>query len=143
MKLLRGMLVLVLVACGAYSIGVAQGKAVNMPAATLKWVPAAPGSPMQMVNLWGDQTKGDYGMLLKMPAGMVAGRHTHTADYHALGVQGTWVHTNDGGKPIELGPGSYVMQPGKQVHDDSCKGPGECVIFVHQHAPRDFMPAKP
>jgi quercetin dioxygenase-like cupin family protein len=82
-------------------------------------------------------------MLLKMPSGFEAGRHTHTADYHGLGVQGTWVHTNEGGKPIELAPGSYVLQPGKQIHNDSCKGTTDCVILVHQHAPGDFTPAKP
>ena len=143
MKLLRNTLALALVACGSYAVGVAQGKAVNIPAASLKWAPYAPGSPLQVATLWGDRTKGEYAMLLKMPSGFEAGRHTHTADYHGLGVQGTWVHTNEGGKPIELAPGSYVLQPGKQIHNDSCKGTTDCILFVHQHAPGDFMPAKP
>ena len=138
----RGTLVLMLVAGGSYAVGVAQGKAVNMPAASVKWAPYAPGNPLQVATLWGDRTKGEYAMLLKMPAGFEAGRHSHTGDYHGLAVQGTWVHTNDGSKPVELAPGSYVLQPGKQVHNDVCKGTTDCIIFVHQHAAGDFVPAK-
>jgi len=72
-----------------------------------------------------------------------AGRHSHTADYHAVGVQGTWVHTNDGDALVrEFPPGSYVMQPGKQIHNHVCKGTTDRILFVHQHAPGDFIPAR-
>jgi hypothetical protein len=141
-KMVCGTFILMLVALASYAVGVAQGKAVNMPVASIKWVPYAPGNPLQVAQLWGDRTKGDYGMLLKMPAGFEAGRHSHTGDYHGLAVQGTWVHTNDGSKPVELAPGSYVLQPGKQVHNDNCKGTSDCIILVHQHAAGDFIPAK-
>ena len=83
-RMFSGTLVLMLVAGGSYAVGVAQGKAVNLPAASIKWVPYAPGNPLQVAALWGDRTKGEYGMLLKMPAGFEAGRHSHTADYHGL-----------------------------------------------------------
>lgn len=143
-KRIGGALVVAIVAAVSYAAGAAQGKPVNMAIGNVKWEPAAPGSPVQIAILWGDRTKGnDYGMLLKMPAGLEAGRHSHTADYHAVGVKGTWVHSNDGdARSHELPPGSYAMQPGKQVHNDMCKGTSECVIFVHQHAPGDSIPAK-
>ena len=141
-KVLYATVALMLVAYASYAVGVAQGKAVNMPASAMKWAPYAPGNPLQVAALWGDRTKGDYGMLLKMPAGFEAGRHSHTGDYHALAIQGTWVHTNEGGKPVDLAPGSYVLQPGKQVHNDSCKGSTDCILLVHQHAAGDFIPAK-
>lgn len=132
------------VAAVSFAAGVAQGKAVNTPLSSVKWTPAAPGSPIQIAVLWGDRTKGpEYGMLLKMPAGSEAGQHSHTGAYHAVNVQGNWVHTNDGDpKQHELPPGSYAMQPGKAVHNDMCKGTTDCIIFVHQHAPGDFIPAK-
>ena len=148
MRSVRNMLfvaiAIVAVAAASYAVGFAQGgKPVNMPASGLKWEPAAPNSPLQIAMLWGDRTKGDYGMLLKMPAGSEAGNHSHTGSYHAVAIQGTWIHMNAGStaKP-ELPPGSYVMQPGKQVHNDMCKGTTECIIFVHQHAAGDFIPAK-
>ena len=137
-------LVLLAVAGLSYAAGAAKGKQpVNTPAADMKWEAYAPGVPLQVAKLWGDRAKGgEYAMLLKMPAGFNAGMHTHTGDYHAINVQGTWVHTNEGGTPVELPVGSYVLQPGKQVHDDSCKGTTDCILFIHQHAKGDFIPAK-
>ena len=143
-KRIGGAIVVAAVAAVSYAAGVAQGKSVNMPLSSLKWAPAAPGSPIQIAVLWGDRANGpEYGMLLKMPAGSEAGMHAHTGDYHAVNVQGTWVHTNQGDpKQNELPPGSYAMQPGKAMHNDMCKGTTECIIFVHQHAPGDFIPRK-
>jgi hypothetical protein len=59
-------------------------------------------------------------------------------------VQGTWIHTNDGdtSPAKENTPGSYVFQPGKQNHNDICKSKTDCIIFIHQHAKGDFIPAK-
>ena len=138
-----GVMVLVAVAGLSYAAGAAKGKApVNMPAADLKWEELMKGAPLQMAKLWGDRAKGEYAMLLKLPGGFDSGMHSHTADYQAVLIKGTWVHTNEGGAPVELAPGSHVMQPGKQMHNDACKGTEECIVFVHQHAKGDFIPAK-
>src|SRR5262249_42761048 len=93
----------------AYAAGAAEGKTpINVSAADQKWTELAPGSPLKMTTLWGDRNTGEYAMLLKLPAGFEAGMHAHTADYHAVTLQGTWVHTNEGGTPKELPVGSYV-----------------------------------
>jgi hypothetical protein len=130
----------------SYTVGAVQGaKPVNRPFASLKWEPAGPGSPLMVAPLWGgDRTKSsDHGILLKIPAGFEAGGHTHTAAYHGVTLQGIWIHTNDAtNKGGDLPLGSYVYQPGKQVHNDICKGPAECIVLVHQHGPNDFLPAK-
>ena len=132
--------VALVLACSASAM---QGTATNTPVNAIKWQPYAPGTPLQIAVLWGDRTKPvEYGMYLKMPAGFEAGRHAHTNAYHGVAVQGTWVHTNDGGKPVELAPGGYVYQPGKQMHNDVCKGPTECILLIHQMGPGDFIPAK-
>jgi len=136
-------LVLLLTMATAYGVDARQSQAVNAPLSAIKWQPYAPGNPLQIAMLWGDRSKPvDYAMYLKMPAGFEAGRHSHTNDYHGVGIQGTWVHTNDGGKPVDLGPGGHVFQPGKQVHNDACKGSTECIILIHQMGPGDFIPAK-
>jgi hypothetical protein len=142
-----GLLALVIAIAGiSYKAGAAKGKeAVILSASEIKWEPYAPGVPLQVAKLWGDRTKaGEYAMLLKFPAGFEAGMHSHTGDYHGVTVQGTWVHTVEGdtSAPKDLGPSSYVFQPGKQVHNDSCKGKTECIIFIHQHGKGDFIPAK-
>ena len=81
-------------------------------------------------------------MLLKIPVGFEAGLHSHTGDYHAINVQGTWVHTLADGQTKELPAGSYVMQPGVQNHNDVCKGPNDCILFIYQKVKGDFIPAK-
>ena len=138
-------LVLFAVAGLSYAAGAAKAKQGVITAATdLVWEELMPGGPLKMAKLWGDRSKGEYAMLLKEPAGFEAGSHAHTLDYHAVLVQGTWVHTVEGetSPPKDLAPGSYVMQPGKQFHNDVCKSKTECIIFVHQHGKGDFIPAK-
>ena len=129
----------------SYTAGAAKKEAVMIPAPDIKWEPYAAGVPLQVTKLWGDRTKGgDYGMLLKLPAGFEAGMHAHTLDYYAVNVQGTWVHTVEGdtNPPKELPVGSYVFQPGKQMHNDVCKSKVDCILFIHQHGKGDFIPAK-
>lgn len=119
-------------------------KAVSHMTATpdLKWEPYAPGSPLSVAPLWGDRNApGDHAMYLKLPAGFHAGFHSHTLAYHALNIQGTWVHTEDTGRVVELPPQSYVFQLGKADHDDACKGPEDCILFIFQKGKGDFIPA--
>jgi anti-sigma factor ChrR (cupin superfamily) len=120
------------------SIGADKGAMV--PTEALVWEPYA-GGALQIAKLWGDRDQGAYGMYLKVPAGFKAGSHMHTADYHGVNVQGTWIHTMDG-ETKELPVGSHVFQPGGQFHDDSCKGPQECIWFIAQDAKGDFIPEK-
>jgi len=126
-----------------YVAGAAKAKTgVMTPLAEAKWEELMPGAPLQQVKLWGDRNKGEYGMLLKLPAGFRAGMHSHSGDYNAVAVQGNWVHAFADGVEKELPPGSYVMQPGKQDHDDACKGTTDCIILVTQKVRGDFKPAK-
>jgi hypothetical protein len=143
-KMVLGAAVLGAVAAVSYNAGAAKAKqAIVTPAADIKWETLMGG--LQIAKLWGDRDKGpEYGALLKFPGGADSGMHAHTGDYHAVSLQGTWVHTIEGetAPAKELPPGSYVFQPGKQMHGDLCKGKVDCVIFVHQHAKGDFIPAK-
>ncbi len=144
-QVLSAALLLTVAVAGGPATDAAQrgAKPVNTPANAVKWEPYGPGSELQVAMVWGDRTKsGEYGMMLKMPAGFEAGRHTHTNDYHGVTIQGTWVHTNDGSKPRNLPPGSTVFQPGKQVHNDTCPGKQECIILIRQEGPGDFIPAQ-
>jgi quercetin dioxygenase-like cupin family protein len=106
----------------------------------MKWQELRPGSPVKMVLLWGDRNKGEYAMLLKLPAGHVSPIHAHTGDYHGLSLTGTWRHSFDGGEERDLSPGSYVLQPGMGMHRDACVGPEDCVLFIHQYEKYDVIP---
>ncbi|MGI9407678.1 MAG: cupin domain-containing protein [Hyphomicrobiaceae bacterium] len=102
----------------------------------LVWVEGGPG--LHFALLWGDWTKGNYGMVVKIEAGHAAPKHSHTSDYHGVTIQGTWVHTFEENDDRTLMPGSYAFQSGKEDHGDRCEGPQDCLILIHQHGPRDF-----
>lgn len=145
-KTLAAAAVLAGVAAVSYAAGAAKSKQwITLPFAEIQWEPYAPGVPLQIAKLWGDRAKGgEYGMLLKLPGGFEAGMHTHSLDYHAILVQGTWVHAVEGDMAVrDLSPGSYVYQPGKQNHNDVCKSKADCILFIYQRGKGDFKPAKP
>lgn len=99
------------------------------------------GTPLQIVRLWGDPAGNDHAYYLRLPAGFSPGPHKHTGGYHGVNLTGTWIHTFGDADVHSLEPGSYVSQPGGEVHNDLCKGPEDCILYVHQHAPFDFFPA--
>ena len=113
---------------------------IMIPADAMEWKELNPGSPVKMASLWGDRSTGEYAMLLKLPAGFVAPIHAHTGDYYGMNLTGTWRHSFDGGEQKDLPPGSYVFQPGMGWHGDSCIGPEDCILFIHQHVKGDFIP---
>src|ERR671919_2341971 len=127
----------------APSAGAAKGKQeIAVPVGDLEWQDMHPGTPVKFAVLWGDHTKGPFGMLLKQPGGgYEAGMHTHATDYHAVLVQGIWSHTveGDSSPPKDLTPGSYVFQPAWQFHNEKFLGPEECIVYIHQLGKADFI----
>ncbi|MGH7868522.1 MAG: DUF4437 domain-containing protein, partial [Candidatus Dormibacteraceae bacterium] len=120
-------------------------KNITTPVADFKWEDMHPGSPQKFSVLWGDPKIGPFGMLLKQPGGgFEAGMHTHASDYHAVLVQGIWVHTveGDSSAPKELKPGSYVFQPAGQFHNEKFLGPEDCIVYIYQLGKSDFIPFK-
>ena len=103
----------------------------------LVWVNGGPGLDFALV--WGDWTKGDYGMIVRIKAGHAAPRHSHTSDYHGVTIQGSWLHTYGENDERKLAPGGYAFQSGTENHGDRCEGPQDCLILIHQHGPRDFV----
>ena len=98
------------------------------------------GSPIGRAVLWGDPSTGAHVRLIKLPAGFVAPNHLHTGDYHGVNLTGTWRHTFlETGEVRELPPGSYVFQPGGEMHGDACIGPEDCIIMLQQSVARDFI----
>ncbi len=113
------------------------GKHLSRSIDDLTWVKGGPG--LHFALLWGDWKKGNYGMVVKIKAGHAAPKHSHTADYHGVTIQGKWVHTYCRNDDRILAPGSYAFQSGKENHGDRCEGPQDCLILIHQHGPRDFI----
>lgn len=114
-----------------------------VPYADIKWEEYAPGTPLMVAKLWGDPSKGAHGRFLKLPGGFEAGVHSHSGDYNAVLISGTWMHwDSDKATGVELSPGSYVMQPGKANHNDKCKEGADCVLLIVQATKADYIPEK-
>lgn len=111
------------------------------PASDLKWVRQSPDVPLMLASLWGHRDEGHFGELVKMPSGFNSGLHAHTGNYYGVLLSGTWIHVeeNGAGADQELGPGSYVMQPGKGMHVDRCKRGTDCILFLYQDEKGDVI----
>jgi uncharacterized protein DUF4437 len=110
-----------------------------------KWVPLDPKAGdkgPQISVVFGDmKAKAPIGFILKAPAGFKPGPHTHTSDDYAVIISGS-LHNfsgTDEGPGVTAGGSWY--QPGKQVHDNHCDGPAECLAFVYMPGGFDFVPA--
>jgi Domain of unknown function (DUF4437) len=121
---------------GAVAIAAAaQGNVANhyIPADKLPWYKESPALPVELAPLWGNRTQGEAGTLLRTPAGFDSGLHSHTADYWAVVVQGTWKHwvpATGEGIGLTLEPGAHWTQVHTQLHQDACVSKVPCVIFL-------------
>jgi hypothetical protein len=112
-----------------------------MPASDLKWTALDPkGAPgVEVVDLWGDHTKGAFGAYIKLPAGFAAPLHTHTHPMKVVFISGTYIQAPEGKSAVRLGPGSYMMQPGGNYrHTTTCDKASACVFFVESDGPFDL-----
>jgi len=87
---------------------------------------------------YGDLANGPHGTFIKMPAGFVSPKHTHSEDYWAVVVSGVMVNGKPGSADVQLPPGSYFFQKGGETHVTKCISPTECVFFVNQSGKFDF-----
>ena len=133
----------------AQGSGAAKAKAaapVFAPAADLKWSDLDPkGAPgVKIADVWGDHTKGAYGAFTKFPAGFVAPLHTHTNAMKIVTISGTFISTPEGKPEVQLGPGSYLMQPGGNYrHTTACDKASECLFFITSAGKFDLKPVEP
>ena len=124
----------------AAGVVLAQQKMVNryVPTAQLPWYKESPTLPVELAPLWGTRTTGEAGTLLRTQPGFDSGLHSHTADYWAVVVQGTWKHwvpSTGEGVGVTLEPGAHWMQIHTQLHQDACVSKVPCVVFLFNKDP--------
>lgn len=112
------------------------------PAGDLKWVdaPNAPAGVKEAV-LWGDPTKGRFGVLEKFPAGFSAPLHSHSATLRLVVISGTVIHGPEGKPEVRLAAGSYLVDPAGYKHTTACDKASECVFFMEGDGKFDLVPA--
>jgi quercetin dioxygenase-like cupin family protein len=117
----------------------------SMTPTELTWNPLVPeaGDKGPMVaSLWGDMQSEANGFFIKLPAGDKGTLHTHTNDYHGVGVTASSAG-QDGGKVHALAQGTAWFEPGGVAHTNVCPGKKPCIAFVHFNTGKfDFAPAK-
>ena len=114
----------------------------NVPADALDWQQQTPNLPIMISLLWGDRhADGGFGEMVRLPPGFDSGRHAHSADFHGVLIEGTWVHEGPAGqgRDVRLGRGSYVRQAGGEMHVDRCVSTVPCVLFLFQYARADII----
>jgi anti-sigma factor ChrR (cupin superfamily) len=110
-------------------------------AGDIKWIEMKGGPPGAMfANLSGDIMKGAYGTFVKLPAGMSNPLHSHSSDTKLIVISGTFWIQPEGGQRKELGPGSYLFQPGKVKHMSGTGAGSDCVVFQESTGKFDFVP---
>jgi hypothetical protein len=115
-----------------------SSESVDVPADQVQYQDVGIGK-LQLGTVWGDSTKGAYGAFLRIPAGFVSPVHLHTGDYYGVVVEGTVVNFEEGHPEVPLGPGSYFFQRGKIDHVTKCSGSTDCLFYLSQSEPADFI----
>jgi quercetin dioxygenase-like cupin family protein len=107
----------------------------------LQFGPLGEGSPVEAALLWGDPATGPAAVLVRFPAGFSEPLHSHSSTYRAVLVKGEFKSRgSDGSEPETVyGPGSFVLQPGGEVHAEMNVGDDELVALVHFDGPVDFV----
>jgi len=95
--------------------------------------------PILAAPAYGDLTKGEHSTYIRMPAGFDGAAHIHTNDFWVAVVSGVAVNTAVGGEDVPLPPGSFWFQPGGKPHYTKCISQVECVFFVNQNGPFDYI----
>jgi len=124
--------------CGAAQ---AADTSISLPVTELKWFDTGVG-PLKAAPAFGDLVKGPHSSFVKLPAGFVSPWHTHTGDYHGVVISGVVSNEVDAQvKDRPLPPGSYWFQKGQAKHVTKCLSTNECVVFISQTSPFDYLDA--
>lgn len=112
-----------------------------MPEANLDWDITPEG--VAFAPLEGKRFEESYMAMVRLPAGLVSPVHVKTATMYGLVVSGQMVHVaeeNIGKRETVLEPGDYYQIPAGLPHLSKCVSGVECVTFLYQDGPFDFLP---
>jgi hypothetical protein len=91
-------------------------------------------------HAYGDLGKGPHGTFVRMPAGFVSSVHNHTGAYWGVVISGVAANGLPGAADVQLPAGSYWYQKGGEAHVTKCLASNECLFFISQDTPFDYVP---
>lgn len=119
--------------------GAAEIKLTAQP--DLAWQTTAEG--VAFAPLKGNRFEESYMAMVRLPAGLVSPVHTKSAGMYGLVVAGEMVHlAGEGANRAEnvLKSGDYYEIPAGLPHLSKCVSQVDCVTFLYQDGPFDFLP---
>jgi len=93
--------------------------------------------------LKGNRFQESYMAMVRLPAGLVSPVHVKSAGMYGLVVAGEMVHLSDAGHDAPatiLRAGDYYEIPAGLPHLSKCVSDVDCVTFLYQDGPFDFLP---
>lgn len=101
------------------------------------------GEGVAFAPLKGNRFEESYMAMVRLPAGLVSPVHVKSAGMYGLVVAGEMVHMADdpiGGAEKVLKSGDYYEIPAGLAHLSKCVSEIDCVTFLYQDGPFDFVP---
>lgn len=107
----------------------------------LNWETTPEG--VAFASLKGNRFDESYMAMVRLPAGLISPVHSKSAGMYGLIVSGEMVHLSEneiGGSEVVLKAGDYYEIPAHLPHLSKCVSEVECVTFLYQDGPFDFVP---
>jgi hypothetical protein len=133
-----GALALVLAVAAGGSLAQPKMQGVLRPLAAVRFAQDADVACLASALESGDAATGPSTWILKAPTGCVVPWHSHTAREELIVVTGQVFAEMSDHAPILLGAAGYAMMGGRMAHQFTCRGPGECLMFITFDGPYDI-----
>jgi quercetin dioxygenase-like cupin family protein len=91
----------------------------------------------------GNPGAGPSTILIKEEPGCVVRWHFHSAEEQMMVIKGELKAEMTSVSATVLGPGGFVLIPGKEKHQFTCTSKGECLLFLTIAGPFDSQWVKP
>jgi Domain of unknown function (DUF4437) len=114
----------------------------NIPFAALSFQPLAGIDGPKRAIAFGDPNKGAHGFYLRLPPGWESPNHYHSANYHAVLIDGEIVNNYSGQtEEVRIDKGGYFSTVSNVNHVTKCLSKIECTLYVQMDAAFDAPPA--
>jgi beta-alanine degradation protein BauB len=114
----------------------------NIPLESLSFQPLSGVDGPKRAIVFGDPNKGAHGFYVRLPPKWASANHYHSANFHAVLIDGEIVNNYDGQtEEVRIGKGGYFSTASNVNHVTKCLSNTECILYVQMDAAFDAPPA--
>ena len=143
-KILAALILAPTFATAADTVPVTVTDITALPVDALDWATTPEGVAFAPIN--GDRFIQEYMAMVALPHGLISPAHTKSADMFGIVISGAMTHVPADADPTKgalLTAGAYYHIPAGLPHVSSCLSAEDCVAFLYQPGPFDFLPVTP